>query len=466
LLYRADLIKYKQHNTQKKEIAAMKYIRLFLVLSFLVAGVGFTSQHAKAGAFTYSSSINLQNLSDQVGNLTIHYYLQNGAEDLNSPIDDTITALGSKVYFPIDATEGFNGSVVIESDVQIASISNILGNGGLAAAAYIGSANGGAPVLLPLLMHNNSGYNTWFNLQNAGNSNASVTVDYSDGMSVEATIAPGASQTFDQAVEAHTVKVFSAIVTSDQPIAATVVEENTTVMFAYSGFTSSSTNPVIPLVNEYNAGYRTGITILNSGEVATDVTVDYTPSGAGTACYETQTIPAGESKTFAYTAFYGDALLDTDCVAQTKFVGSGTVTANSTSQPLTAIVNQLKGSLNGEAYNAFDISTATDTVVLPLIMNKNGGYWTSINLMNVGESAATVTCTFTPYGDVVLPTPSETLDPNEGVSFLQNAPAEFGDTKYVGSATCTANGLIIAIVNEVGPSSTADQLLVYEGFNQ
>jgi hypothetical protein len=444
----------------------MKYLRLFLVLSFLIAGVGFVAQPAKAGAFTYTSSINLQNLSDQVGNLTIHYYLQNGDEDPNSPIDDTITALGSKVYFPIDATEGFNGSVVIESDVQIASISNILGDGGLAAAAYVGSSSGGSPVLLPLLMHGNSGYNTWFNIQNAGDADADVTVDYSDGMSVDATIAPGASQTFDQGVEAHTVKVFSAIVTSDQPVAATVVEENASVMFAYSGFTSGSTNPVMPLVNEYNAGYRTGITILNSGEAATEVTVDYTPSGAGTACYETQTIPAGESKTFAYTAFYGDAGLDTDCVPQTKFVGSGAVTANSTSQPLTAIVNQLKGSQNGEAYNAFDISTATDTVVLPLTMNNNGGYWTSINLMNVDESAVTVTCTFTAYGSVVLPEPSTTLDPNEGVSFLQNAPAEFGTTKYVGSATCTADGLIIAIVNEVGPSSTADQLLVYEGFNQ
>jgi hypothetical protein len=259
------------------------------------------------------------------------------------------------------------------------------------------------------------------------------------------------------------VKVFSAVVTGDQPIAATVIEENTGIMFAYSSFIATSTNPVIPLVNANNAGYRTGITIQNSGDTASEVTVSYTPSGAGLECEETQTIPAGENKTYAFIAFEDGS--NSDCVALAKFVGSGAVTTNSTNQPLNAIVNQLKIGVNGEAYGAFDTSTATGTVVLPLIMNANGGYWTSINLMNVGAAITDVTCTFTPYGSVVLPTLTATLEPNEGISFLQNAGDEFGTTKYVGSATCTTTGQIIAVVNEVGPSSTADQLLVYEGFN-
>jgi hypothetical protein len=129
-------------------------------------------------------------------------------------------------------------------------------------------------------------------------------------------------------------------------------------------------------------------------------------------------------------------------------------------------VNQFKGTLNGEAYDGFDPTEATSDVVLPLIMNANSGYWTSINLMNVGNTSATVTCTFTPYGSVALPTLSTTLDPDEGISWLQNAPDEFGTTKYIGSASCTAPGTeIVAIVNELGASTTADQLLVYEGIN-
>jgi hypothetical protein len=446
----------------------MKYIRFLLIFVIVIAGLGFYQQPAKAGAFTYTSSINLQNLANATANISIHFYLPDGSEDPNSPVNDTITPLGSKVYFPIPTAAGFSGSVVIESDVQIASISNILGNSGDAAAAYDGSNEGSTTVLLPLLMKANSGYNTWFNVQNAGSSDAAVSVAYSDGTTASATVKPGAAAMFDQSTETHAVKVFSGIVTSDQPVAVTVIEENVDVMFAYSGFTSTSTAPVIPLVNSNNSGYITGINVQNSGSTDTEVTLTYTPSAAGTLCTETQTVQAGKSNTFALYSFSGTPLpgMTTDCIGGARFVGSAKVTTNSANEDLTAVVNQLKIGVNGEAYGAFDASAATATVVLPLIMNANSGYWTSINLMNVGTADTTVTCTFTPYGSVTLPTPTATLAPNGGVSFLQAAGDEFGTTKYIGSATCDApGGQIVAIVNELGASHTKDQLLVYEGFN-
>jgi len=76
-----------------------------------------------------------------------------------------------------------------------------------------------------------------------------------------------------------------------------------------------------------------------------------------------------------------------------------------------------------------------------------------------------VTCVFTPYGGLILPEPSAVLQPGEGVSFLQSQ--QFGANKYIGSATCSTDpsGQIVSVVNELGPSGTADQLLVYEGFN-
>jgi len=74
-------------------------------------------------------------------------------------------------------------------------------------------------------------------------------------------------------------------------------------MFAYTGFMAGSPNPVMPLVNANNNGYVTGIQIQNIGTQPTDVTLSYTPSAAGSACTETQTIPAGQSKTFALAAF-------------------------------------------------------------------------------------------------------------------------------------------------------------------
>jgi hypothetical protein len=446
----------------------MKYLRFLLIFVIAIAGLGLAQSPAKAGAFTYTSGISLQNLADATANITIHFFLPDGSEDPNSPVVDTIDPLGSKVYFPIPTEDGFSGSVVIESDVQIASISNILGNSGEAAAAYDGSSEGSLTVLIPLLMKDNSGYNTWFNVQNAGSADAAVSVAYSDGEVATATVAPGAAATFDQSTETHAVSVFSAVVTSDQQVAVTVIEENTDVMFAYSGFIATSVYPVLPLINANNSGYITGINVQNAGSTDTDVTITYTPSSDGALCTETQTVLAGQSATFALYAFAGVSLpgMTTDCAAGEKFIGSAKVTGNTATEDLTAVVNQLKPGVNGEAYGAFNADAATGSVVLPLIMNANSGYWTSISIINVGATTTTVTCIFTPYGIVDLPTPTAILDPNEGVSFLQAAADEFGTTKYIGSATCDApGGQIVAVVNELGPSASDDQLLVYEGFN-
>ena len=448
----------------------MKAFRMLLIIALVAVAFGVTGGAAQAGAFTYTSSINVQNLEDAAANITISFYKQDGTKDITD-VTDSIPALGSKAYFPIQATDGFNGSVVISSDRQVASISNILGNNGAAAAAYVAANSGSTTVLIPLLMKNNGGFNTWFNVQNTNTSaDATINIVYSDapGSPVSATIKPGASKTFDQAAETfHTTSVFSAVITSNQPIAATVIEESTKVMFAYSGFNAGTTNPVIPLVNSNNAGYQTGITMQNAGDAATTVTLTYTPSGPGngTACTETISIPAKGNATFAFNSFQGLSApgMTHTCAAGQKFVGSARVAQpshNSANQPLVAIVNQLKSGVNGEAYGSFDGNAATGKVVLPLIMNANGGYYTSINLMNVGAAATDVTCTFT-NSPLTL---TRNLPAGGGVSLLQAAADQFGSTKYVGSATCTAaSGQIVAVVNELGASATADQLLVYEG---
>ena len=175
----------------------MKSLRLLLVLAFVFVGLGFSHNVAQAGAFTYTSSINLQNLENTTASITIHFYNQDGTENV-SPVTDTIGPLGSKVYFPIPASTGFNGSVVIESSTQIGSVSNIHGNNFAANASYVGSNTGSTTVLIPLLMKGNSGYNTWFNVQNTGSADANVQVAYSDGTSATGTIKPGAAKTFDQ----------------------------------------------------------------------------------------------------------------------------------------------------------------------------------------------------------------------------------------------------------------------------
>lgn len=415
---------------------------------------------ASAGKFSYLSGIQVQNLAAVEANIQLTYYNQDGTVD-GSAVADTIPGNGSITFFPVDATEGFDGSVVISADQPVAAISNILGDLGAAAASYVGTGAGSTSVNLPLLFKANAGYDTWFNVQNTGTDDASVTVAYSDGTTSGAAvvIAPGAAHTFDQATETHSDAVFSGVVSSDQPVAVAVIQESADVMFAYTGFTSGTPSPVLPLINSNNSGYITGVQIQNTGDTATDVTLSYT-AVVGTDCAETKTIPANGSTTFALGAFAATQTGEDCANAPTTFVGSAEVTANSEGHDLVAIVNQLKIGVNGEAYGSFDAANATDSVVMPLIMDRNGGYYTGFNVQNVGDGTTTVTCTFTNSTHEE----EDTLAPGEAMNALQfNALAD----GYVGSATCTASdsGSIIGVVNQLGPSGTDDQLLVYEAIN-
>jgi hypothetical protein len=436
----------------------MKVIRVLLIFGLVILALG-TASIASAGAFDYTSAYQVQNLEGDTANIQIVFFNQDGTSPPGSTVNTTISANSSESFFVVtQLTDPFDGSIVISSDNQIASIANVHGDSYFANASYVAASAGSTTVQLPLLMKGNSGYNTWFNVQNIGGVATNVTVDYTDGTSVgPVSIQPNATHTFDQALEAHSSPVFAAVVTSvSQPIAITVIEENTTEMYAYSGGQPVA-SPVIPLVNANNSGYTTGIAVYNTGGTSTTVTMSYTASLAGTDCQETQTIPANSFAGFALAAFATGA--NSNCTAGATFIGSAEVTANSAGHPLGVVVNQHILGLNGEAYGGFSSSGATDTVVFPLIMDRNSGWWTGISVMNVGGSTVTVTCDFTN----TTYTASDTLAPGEPLLDLQNHEIAAG---YIGSATCTApGGLIVGIVNEVQEGGTSDQFMVYEGIN-
>jgi hypothetical protein len=451
----------------------MKIPRILIILSMLTLLLGVATMSASAQLFSYTTGSQVVNLRSSTATIVITYYNQDGS--VANTVNDTIAGNSSKTYFPV--ATGFNGSAVISSDQPLGAVTNILNSTNNAGGAYVARSQGGTTVNLPLLMKLNGAvpYTTWFSVQNAGSADANVSVDYSDcagTANASATIKAGASHVFNQGTEAcHTAKVFAGTVTSDQPVVVVAVEENSTPkIFAYTGFDSGSTNPVMPLINANNSGITTGVQIQNAGGSNTQVTVSYTHSLAGTDCTETQTIPAGGSKTFALVAFNNpNTGTTTTCVAGERFIGSAKVTANSASQPLMAIVNQSKP-LYGEAYGAFDPASATPVVVMPLIMDRNGArsYSTGFSVMNVGSASTFVKCSFTGTSY----TASGQVAPNGALVDQQATKIGVG---YVGSATCKTytdntygtvdtNGKIVSVVNELG-LTTADRFLVYEGIN-
>ncbi len=444
----------------------MRKISALIVIALVLGMLGMTTGNVSAsGKFpSYISSIQLQNLSSEAATVTLTYYLSDGTVDTSFVDPDVLSGYGTRTYFPTHANSGFSGSVVVSSDKPLAAVSNILGLGSskTGAGAYVALTDGSTSIALPLLMKGNSNIDTWFSVQNIDSGDATVNVSYSDGTTAgPVTIPAGSSHVFDQSTETHSAKVFAGSVTADKKIAAVVLEETSTnVIYAYTGFMAGTTNPVMPLINSNNNGVFTGVQVQNAGTETTEVTLSYTHSMAGNDCTETQTIGPGASATFALYSFGGNALsgMTTTCVME-RFIGSAKVTTNSTSMPLMVVVNQLTPT-GGEAYGGFDVAGATDTIVFPLLMDRNSGWWTSINMMNVGTEPTTINCTFTNTSYTF----SATLDPGEPVVTFQ------GDNiaeKWVGSGTCVSTNSvpIVGVVNEANGSATFDGLLVYEGIN-
>lgn len=173
-----------------------KFIVLFTVI---VSALVLMVATAAAQPTTYDSGFQVQNLGDGAATVNITFYNQDGS--VEAQVDDSIALNGSKTYFPLPGgvSSGFDGSVVISSDQPVAAITNVLGDGFDYGASYGGFDGGAGSVNLPLIMRNNGGFSTWFNVQNTGASATSVTVSYANSDCTEtASIQPGAAATFDQ----------------------------------------------------------------------------------------------------------------------------------------------------------------------------------------------------------------------------------------------------------------------------
>ena len=442
-----------------KRFKSFSSVIAVLLITLLMATV------ASAKPSSFDSSIQVQNLSSSTdANIVISFYdLSTG--NLNKSINDTVSAGRSNTYFPLDVDAGFAGSVVISSDQPIAAISNIVADGFTFGASYESFSSGADTVSLPLIMKGNFGFDTLVSVQNAGTSDATVTIAYSGTACTEnATIKAGAAAQFDQLTNTclSSGYVGAAVVTGggSDSLVATVLQIGPNQLLAYDGFiVSGSTNPVMPLVMGNNFGYFTGIQIQNtSATTDTSVTVSYTAS-TGTSCTETKTIAKSTSETFALSgSCTGTGISNT-------FIGSAAVTGNTNSVDLVAIVNQSNFSDKGSAYNAIDPATGTETVVFPLIMDKNYGYFTGFSVVNVGNASTTVTCDFVnSSGASGGSNVGTTLASNEAFGHTQSGVLTAG---FVGSTTCTATGgSIVGVANELNDGTlSGDTFFTYGGFN-
>jgi hypothetical protein len=460
----------------------MKVFRLAAALVMALALLVVAGPTSTYAANTYSTGFQIQNLSNATANVTIAFYPQ-GSATASANVSTTIAPNAAATYatLPSAVAAGFTGAAVISSDQSVASLVNVIANGNFNyGASYSGVTAGAKSVQLPLLFKNSFNFNTFFSVQNTSSTVANVTITYSGGglaspVTQSAQIQPGSSTQFDQSGNTNLPSGFngSAVITSDQDVAAAVVQAGPTTLLSYNGFANTSTAPVFPLINANNFGFITGVSLQNAGTTATNVTVSYAPSPGsngqpqGTACTETQTIqPAGTAFFTLYSISAGatpPAGITTNCTRGALFVGSAKVTTNSANQPLVGIVNQLNNNTKkGGSYNSASAAEATSTVVFPIIQDRFFNYFTGFSIVNVGDAATPITCNFSNSSAT-----QSVASLAAGATFTAIQQNVIG-ASYNGSGTCTATATgakIVGVLNQVSPGAATDAFFVSNGIN-
>jgi len=459
----------------------------------------------QVGQGPFSSGIQIVNLGTSPATVTVIYYNPDGstATEQTGPIP----AEQSVTFFPLgpaaqvsgwtgsDVPSGFNGSVVISANQPVTAVSNLAAADFSYLDSYNGFSGGATSVTMPIIQRNNAGFSTWFAVQNAGTSAASVSVSYTPGLSGSSategpvSIAPGASSIFNQSTNTALGDTFvgSATITSDRPVVLIVNQEQAAAgaknISSYPGLTSTGAAPTVqlPLIQGANAGFLTGVGVTNVGTAETTVTVSFGTnlvSGGCTPGNYTQTLAAGAGFTKITQGGFGDQSFPgfDNCT----YVGSATITT-SPEQNVVAVVNQLGGRFLS-SYAGFTASEATATVIAPLVQSNNGGFSSAFQLQNIGTTDATgVTVSYSAnsqtQGGNLCSTPAPvtgiTVPAGGSVTIQQSSvfgtdflSAGFTGCTYVGSATVNgpANSQLVAIVNQLGGSG--DALLTYRGVNQ
>lgn len=461
-----------------------KIISLIIIVPMLLVTLSIPTGISKAATLPpLESSIQVQNLDGvDSAHISIYYYDPSGTlvtlpSPYTNPVQDTIDPGSSVTYLTIHPGTGFTGSAVVMSDRPIAIISNLtIATTYRALGTFVGIASGSTNIYFPLVDKRSN--ISAFSIQNVGTGNANITIDfipqpgsgYGDISDVTDTIAQGAAHLYNMANYGTGNWLGSVKVTaSSGTIAGLLSNINQTNVDSptnavYNGFSGGSSTVILPLLMEANNYNRTGTSCQNLGPDPATITIDYSPEAG---------YPDRTNDVFENVAVNGIATKLFNETG-TKWVGSAVVTVSG-SNKIACVVNQSRPTLRRSSiYEGFNPATATDTVVLPLIMSKNGTTTRTFTNFSVASTDGTdidVTCDWLPapgYPDIT----NTTLSDAPILVFMQQSGFSPSDTKWVGSAICTENGNkpIVAVVNQSReglPTGTLrDVTSAYIGFNQ
>lgn len=421
---------------------------------------------------------------------------------------------GCRIGFSPDLASGFQGSVVMSSDGPAVAIAQVNNNpsgsvgipGGSARGGYQGTGADLADLKLffPTVKRNFAGQSVALFVQAAG-ADADVDVVY--------TMNDGSTHTDSHLIPANKTYVFlpeaasptipscnggvndncigGAIVTSDQPIAGSIVEYQAGVSVADFVLstralvpTDAGTTIVAPTMKNNFYGGTTGASVLNTDDSST-ATVDltFTVTGVASPCAVSPgavrtdqiTIPPGASQVVRVTQNNIGGL------PACTFFAMKASTADQGGEEIVVTVNEAN-TMGGQSvkavYTGFNVDNASPTAFFPLEKEAFVNQTTGVTLVNASESGnSQIDVTYSgSCGTHVLRTTS--LGPGEAIGLRQvyKPSSKFtvisggqpqSGCKYAVSATAITPGVnIVGLAQEASISGTTLDIYNLEGFNQ
>jgi hypothetical protein len=300
-----------------------------------------------------------------------------------------------------------------------------------------------------------SAFTTSVTYQNVGDAEASVLFQFypqNNGTPIEVNrtvpAGAGASLFVGSLTEISPGFTGSAVMSSDQPIVATLVQisQNTAVRNRplSNGFSSGTSEVLLPTVlkNQFNTTSR--FSIQNISSEAVDVTVNIYNAAAPTdppIVVTHNDLPAGAAQYFDMGTLAG--------VTPASFNGSATVTAVASdgSGDVAIVGSSLESSTTGPDTSAFEgVSGGSDTVYMATGLCQAFGASSSYAVQNVGAAAADVTVDFASGQSV-----TQNIQPGAKFSFVACNTIPPGTST---AATITSAQPIVAIGKVFGAGNS------------
>jgi len=352
-------------------------------------------------------------------------------------------------------------SVVVDSDQDVSAIANLTSLGPVTSTAYngISSNDSGTKFYIPQTFKNYvNTYTSSLVVQNAGSAGATVRIGYLNQAGTEITnetraIASGASSTFDQgSTSLPDGYIGSAVVTSDQPVAAiflvSFASGGKNALSSGRGLKAGSGVVFLPSIFDDYHNFRTSVLVQNVGATATNVTVEYYDARNGVKLGEERTTSAiapGTSRQFlqfdpgSRPAVVPVGLSAAAVVRATDAGGSVVAVGN-----ITEKVQQYL-----EAYNGFPDTAATTKATCATIMKNYHGYNTSLSVQNADSAAVSLQINYTNAdGSVAATDDVGSLAPGAVFSTYNPNKAALPNGFKGGAIVTATGGKIVALVNE------------------